>query len=313
MGLSKGQFSLDELVDDLNSVLDSVNQASYLTQQMLGFSKMGKYNPVDLDLNITLKEVSKIISKGFSSTTFYKIKCLAEAKKYIHADATQMHQVIYNLVINAKQSMPKGGTITLASKNVLIKEKLINKYHTIPKGNYIKLSVTDQGTGIKKENLNKIFDPFFTTKTEYDGTGLGLATVWGIANNHNAYLDIETKENEGTTFNIYFAVVKTKHKLKKNNSVEILHKGKILVIDDDKNIRNILRRYFKHEGYNIVIAENGVEGLNKYRESNDFDVVLSDLIMKPMDGIELYDNIKKLNPEVIFYVMSGSELSKIGY
>jgi len=302
----KKDYSPEELNESLNNIIESSHRAKELVHQMLGFARQGKYNPQDIDINFIIKEVSGLLRKGFASTTHHILKWQTDAKEYINADGTQIHQIISNLAINAKDAMPDGGAITLTSQDITVKKDIVSIYNVIPEGSYVKLSVSDTGSGIKEENLTRIFDPFYTTKGKDKGTGLGLATVYGIVQNHHAYIAVESEENKGTTFSIFFPAVKHKEKLKVQKDETSIPdvSGRILIVDDEAAMIKTFERYFRRSSYDIVTASNGFEGFNKFRKGG-FDLVLTDLLMSPMGGAELYYKIKELDPNAKVYIMSG--------
>ncbi|MDP3980527.1 MAG: response regulator, partial [Chlamydiota bacterium] len=302
LDLLKGTYSPEQLSKRLKTILSASERAKVLIQQLLGFSRKGKYNPQDLDLNALVKEVSNLLDKGLSSVVPYQIKKDLLCTYNIYADGNQIHQVIQNLIVNARDAMPEGGTIEIRTEDCQTKE-FMGSIEKIPLGDYVKLSVCDQGYGIEKNLFSKIFEPFFTTKE--DGTGLGLSTVWGILKNHQSYIHIISDKNNGTCFELYFPSVITDKGIKVQQHVIIKQrKRKILVVDDDPDIRYIVEEYLIGNGYDVVLASGALEAIAEY-EKGDIDLVLTDLVMSPIDGSQLFNMIRKINKSALVYIMSG--------
>jgi len=303
--IQNDQASPEALIDCFNNIIKATDRAKHLTGQVLGFAKKGKYNPEDMDFNIVIKELVGLLRKGFASSHHYSIEYKLEARKFIHGDANQMHQVIQNLAVNARDAMPEGGEITITTEDVTLMETFGGQFTPIPPGEYLKLAVTDTGCGIKDEDIPLIFDPFFTTKNRSSGAGLGLSTTWGIVRNHNGYIDLRTVVGKGTTFDIYFPAVDpvAVQEIEKEPVLQ-KGKGKILFVDDEPILRETTAGFLKILGYDVVEAANGEEALEIYR-GGGFDLVLTDLIMQPMDGAALFDEIIRFDPNVNLYVLSG--------
>ena len=221
-------------------------------------------------------------------------------------DEGQLNQVINNLAINAVHAMPGGGIINIRAENITVGS---DKSLPLNEGNYVKISVDDQGAGISKENLSKIFDPYFTTKET--GTGLGLATSYSIIKKHNGYISVESELGKGTTFHIYLPASREKVVVEKKAEEKIITgEGKILVMDDERGIRNSVKRMMRRLGYKAEFAEDGFEAIELYRRAresgNPFDAVIMDLTVPGgMGGKEATDILLKLDPEAKVIVSSG--------
>lgn len=299
-------FYSSKIAEYCNAILQSSLRAKDITQKLLGFTRQGKFNPKDIDINSVVSSATKLLAQGLSSTTKYEVKCNLPAEKFINAHATQVHQIINNLTLNARDSMPGGGTITVATEDVIIDDPIVGRFSTIPPGKYVKLSVKDEGTGISEEIMSKIFDPFFTTKQRDRGSGLGLAVVWGIVKNHGAFIDLKTEKCRGTVFKVYFPAVDRREETVRATKKPVISvgKGRILIVDDEEYIRKVAERFLNLQGYETLTASNGMEGFKAYREG-DFDLVLADLIMSPVNGVQMYHKIKKIDPEAKIFIMSG--------
>ena len=278
-------------------------RAANLTKQLLGFARGGKYNPEPLNVNNVIRDTVSVSEKIFEKNIDVKFDFKKDINT-IDADKNQLGQVITNLIINAKDAMPSGGELIISTENAFLDKTYTSKYPEILVGNYVKISVTDTGIGMVKEVKDRIFEPFFTTKGK--GTGLGLATVYGIIKNHKGHINCYSEPGEGTTFNVYLPVSESEivQKIDKNNI--LTGHEKILVIDDEESLRKLLSDQLEDLGYNVLSAADGKEGVDIYKDNiNEIDLVLLDMIMPGMSGKQAFDALKKLNPDVKVLLISG--------
>ncbi|MBU0483064.1 MAG: PAS domain S-box protein [Proteobacteria bacterium] len=286
-------------------------RAQKLTKQLITFAKGG--SPVKTSCSITelLEDSASFVLGGSNVRCEFKI---ADDLWLCDMDEGQIGQVISNLIINADHAMPTGGVIKISAENMTI-----NPESNLPlqDGNYVKITITDEGSGIKEENLPKIFDPYFTTKST--GSGLGLATSFSIMHKHQGLITVESKENIGTTFFLYLrAITDNKQPAIKNNSqmATISGKGKILIMDDEEIILDIAQEMLKEIGYTPVPARNGEEAIKLYNEAintnEPFDVVILDLtIPGGMGGLEVIERIRATDHEIKAIVSSGYAIDPI--
>jgi CheY-like chemotaxis protein len=219
-----------------------------------------------------------------------------------------------NLISNAAEALPEGGVVTVCSTNQYI-DSPTGEYDQVKEGDYVVLSVSDNGVGILQEDKEKIFEPFYTKKVMgRSGTGLGMAVVWGTIKDHNGYIDIESAENEGTTFTLYFPVTREEAERTPSKSVEdYIGNGElILVVDDVQEQREIASVLLKNLGYTVDVVSSGEEAV-EYLEDNAIDLLILDMIMDPgIDGLDTYKNILKLNPGQRAIIASGfSETDRV--
>jgi len=276
-----------------------------LTEKLLGFARQGKFNQVSLNLNKELDEVVKVSEIIFEK----KIKVKFEFSHDIYtieADKNQLAQVITNIIINAKHAMLKGGILTIKTENVNVDNYFLRDKINMDSGNYAKISITDNGCGMPQDIIDQIFEPFFTTKSEGKGTGLGLSMVYGIIKNHNGYIDVKSIPGKGSTFSVFFP--ESKHKIKTEIPESQIVNGTetILVVDDEDNVRDLTKTHLEYLGYKVFLACDGKEAIIKYKKNvTKIDMVLLDIIMPNMDGLETLKKLKKINPKVKVLIMSG--------
>ena len=289
-----------------SEILKAAGQATSLTQQLLTFSKGGE--PIK-ETAIISEIIEESLGLALSGSNVRADFYYSPELKLVDVDIGQFKQVINNLVINASQAMPDGGTIKVSAENVLGTQREHNSHLT--EGEYVKITIEDEGVGISPENLKKIFDPFFTTKNK--GHGLGLASCFSIIKKHKGLMSVESKEGVGTTFYIYLPASQMKLKKRDPNlSRSISRKigGKILVMDDEVAIRAIVSDMLIELGYQVDYAENGQEALGKYMEAasvnEPYETVILDLTIRGgMGGVETAEKILQDNTETNIILTSG--------
>jgi two-component system cell cycle sensor histidine kinase/response regulator CckA len=235
---------------------------------------------------------------------------LAEDLHVIKADQGQIKQTLMNLYVNAADAMPRGGDLFLKSLNVTDLD-MKGKPYTPNPGNYVLLAITDTGTGMDKKTMERIFDPFFTTKGMSKGTGLGLASVYGIIKAHGGYIDVDSKKGHGTTFSIYLPASDIEGTKDKELVTEIL-KGKegILLVDDEDVIIDVGHEILETLGYEVHVARSGREAVDAYAANQDkIDMVILDMVMPDMGGGETFDILKKINPDIKVLLSSGYSIN----
>ncbi len=289
-----------------STILSSAERAADLTNQILGFARGGKYNPVILNINESIKNTIEVTEKIFEKNIRIQFD-FEENIKPIEADQNQIRQVFNNLFINAKEAMPEGGILTLKTENTDFDSKYAKNHPDISTGKYIKISVADSGKGMTKEICDRIFEPFFSTKSVGKSSGLGLATVYGIIKNHNGHIDVSSTPGSGSIFTILFPV--SDKTIKKADIETEIIKGDgatILIVDDEDVVRNFSENMLRSLGYKTLSAPNGKKGLEIYKKQKDkIDLVILDLIMPVMAGKETYMKLKKISPTIKVILASG--------
>ncbi len=287
-------------------IIKGTERAANLTQQLLGFARGGKYNPVPLNINKLIKENIRVSEKIFEMNIKVKYDFESDIKN-IEADNNQINQVLTNLIINSKDAMPNGGELLFRTENVHHDITFIRSRPEFKPGQYVMISVTDTGIGMTKEVRDQIFEPFYTTKGLGKGTGLGLATVYGIIKNHNGFIYCSSESGKGATFTLYFPVSErdSAEETKRNRTIVKGH-ATVLIVDDEDHVRKIAIKQLENLGYNAIVACDGLEAIDVYMNKKDkIDIVLLDMIMPNMAGFETYLKLKKIEPDIKVLLMSG--------
>ena len=288
----------------LKNIEQFVESGSNLTRQLLGFARGGKYDVKPTDLNEIINKSSIMFGRTKKEITIHR-EGLKDIRS-VNVDPGQIEQVMLNLYVNAWQAMPGGGKIFLKSANISLAEEFVGPFNLKP-GHYVKVSVTDTGEGMDEVTQQRIFEPFFTTKERGRGTGLGLASAYGIIKNHEGIINVHSKKGEGTTFNIYLPASQKKVKKEKEHSEELL-KGKevILLVDDEDMIVDVGNPMLEKLGYAILTARSGKDALEIYKKNKDkIELVILDLIMPDMGGGETFDRLREVNPDIKILLSSG--------
>jgi two-component system cell cycle sensor histidine kinase/response regulator CckA len=302
-GLSASQT---EYADEISA---TVQRAAALTRQLLLFSRREVFQPRDLDLSESITSTLKMLRRILGENIQMQLK-LASQPMFIHADAGMMDQILLNLVVNARDAMPDGGQLVIETSGVELDEAAAARTAQGQPGSFVCLSVSDNGTGIPPEILPKIFEPFFSTKDVGKGTGLGLATVFGIVEQHQGWLDVESKIGHGTTFRIYLPQLgKKPDAAAATGTLAADRRGgeTILLVEDDLSLRVSLRKALSRLGYHILEAPTGAKALAVWRENHaTIRLLLTDLMMPDgMNGKDLARRILKENPQLKVIYMSG--------
>ncbi len=305
------QFKDETIISSkLNTIIKSAKKAGSLSQQLLAFARGGKYNPQIINLNdIVIETIS--LNKRILPEGVQLIKEIEPELMSIKADCTQIGQVITNLCINSIEAINKKGKIIIKTQNITVDEKFIKSDASLQAGNYVYLSVEDNGIGMDKEILSKVFEPFFSTK--FTGRGLGLSATYGIIKNHGGNIIIKSEVGVGTICKIFLPAIELKkniieNKEKKDKSVP---KGNetILIIDDEPMVLDITKEILENFAYKTLTANNGKEAIDISREfDGDIHLAILDMGMPIMDGSETFKLLKELRPEIKIIICSGYEL-----
>lgn len=291
----------------LEMIQKSAQRGSDMVKQVLAFARGVEGERVPVDLAQVIGEVDRITEETFPSTIRVEID-VEEKLWQVKGDATQLQQVVMNLCVNARDAMPDGGRLRIEANNFFIDENLSRMNLEAKPGPHLKVTVSDTGTGIPQDVLDKVFEPFFTTKTEGQGTGLGLSTVYSIVKSHGGFVGVYSEPGEGTSFTVYLPASE------KLESIEVrgysdLPRGKgelILVVDDEPNILETTREALEEVNYRVITAANGLEAMAQYQaHSNELAAVITDLMMPEMDGITAIRKLKQRRPNLPIIAASG--------
>ena len=289
---------------NLKNIERLIQSGSKLTKQLLGYARKGKYEVKPINLNQIVKDNSETLGRTRKNITIHRE--FAQDLFPVKADESQIEQVLINLYINAADAMPDGGDLFLQTMNVTHREMKNKSYDPKP-GNYVLLQVTDKGTGMDEKTIERIFEPFFTTKEMGRGSGLGLASVYGIIKGHGGYIDVDSEKGHGTTFLIYLpATDQSVQKTMETDERIIKGDETVMLVDDEEVVIDVGVQLLKKLGYNVLEAGSGKEAIRVFSEKRDkVDIVILDMIMPDIGGGEVYDRIKEIDPQVRVLLSSG--------
>ncbi|MFZ2658519.1 MAG: PocR ligand-binding domain-containing protein [Victivallales bacterium] len=312
MGYAELLYShLDDpsLRNDAESILRSARRASDLTRDLLAFSRKGKYLNVPVNVNKIIEEVISLLEHSIDKRIEIK-RILNASPVMISGDPTQIQNALLNLAINAKDALPSGGEILFTTGKVKMEDvfSVAEERRNAVKGDYMKISVIDDGIGIDDETKEHMFEPFFTTKQPGKGTGMGLASVYGTVKGHNGAIHVDSKLGEGTVFSMFFPLIVDKAELESPEAAtgKTIRKSKILLVDDDEMVRNIVSSFLSSFGHEVVNCRDGLEAVELYRHSwKEIDLVILDMMMPRMNGKDAFLEMQKINKDVKTLLISG--------
>lgn len=294
-----------------NEILDAANRAGSLTRQLLTFSRQQPINKTTLNLNQVVTEMNRMLQRLIGEHIQVNLR-LSPAPALVHADASMMEQIILNLTVNARDAMPQGGTLTLTTRLLPLKQLPPQAPAESVPGDYVCLEVRDTGTGIAEEHLNRIFEPFFTTKGVGQGTGIGLATVFGIAQQHGGWVTVDSQPGAGASFCVYLPAQTTplpEPVAEDLPPASLGAKGSatILVVEDEATVRNIVRHVLASHGYTVHEAASGRDALTLWDQIGDqVDLVLTDMVMPDgISGHQLGQQLLAQKPSLKIIYSSG--------
>jgi PAS domain S-box-containing protein len=286
----------------LKSIEEQVQSCSDLTQQLLGFARGGRYAVRPTNMNEIVEKTSGMFGRTKKEITIHRQ--YGKALWNVEIDRTQMEQVMMNLYVNAWHAMPGGGELSLETDNVFLADR--GEGFPAP-GRYVRITVSDTGMGMDAQTRERIFDPFFTTKGMGRGTGLGLATVYGIIQGHKGMIDVTSEPGCGTTFEIYLPATDKAIVREPSGGQEVCRgTGTILLVDDERMVLNVARQMLEYLGYRVHCVGCGQEAVALYHEKKDeIDLVILDMIMPGMSGGATFDHLKQANPQIRVLLSSG--------
>jgi len=289
-------------------VTTNAGRGAAIIKQLLTFSRGLEGRRAPLQSKSLLREMEMIVAETFPKNITAKLEVPPEPW-LVTGDPTQLHQVLMNLCVNARDAMPDGGTLTLGLENLTMNSARAAAIPGASPGRYVVLSVMDTGTGIAPEHLDKIYDPFFTTKEIGRGTGLGLSTVLGIVKSHQGFVQVKTALGHGTQFQVYLPASVEEDLAPAPTAQESRLQGHgelVLIVDDEENVRQVTRSILEAYGYRVMDFANATMGLDWYGQHGpEVNVVISDLMMPGMDGATFVRKLRQLNPQALVIAASG--------
>jgi two-component system cell cycle sensor histidine kinase/response regulator CckA len=292
---------------EINDIHQNAIRAANLVRQLLAFSRQQTMQPRVLDLGVVIGELAEMLRRLLREGIELKLERSPDLWP-VHADEAQLSNAIINLVVNARDAMPRGGTVTITTRNDTLPNADAAGAATGAAGDYVRVDVRDSGVGIPQEYLGKIFDPFFTTKAIGHGTGLGLATVYGIVKQTGGLITVDSDVGKGTRFSIYLP--RHHGEVEARNEApairDITGQETILLVEDEEAVRSFAARALKLRGYQVLEASGGEEALEIVKQrSGDIHLLITDVVMPNMDGPTLVRAVKRLKPDMAVIFMSG--------
>ncbi len=298
----------DPLKADIEEIRRAAFRASELTRQLLAFGRKQVLQPRVLDLNRALPRLEKMLRRLVGEDIVLSLHPAAALGR-IQVDPGQLEQVVMNLVVNARDAMPQGGSLTLQTENVVLDEGYAALHPGIEAGRYVMLAVTDTGQGMDAGTRARIFEPFFTTKEAGKGTGLGLSTVWGIVSQSRGHVAVQSQPGGGTTFRVYFPSVSLMvddTPLEAPAPTNLTGDETILVVEDEEQVRTLVSAVLRRAGYQVLEAQNGGEGLLiSEQHAGRVALLVTDVIMPRMNGRELAERLSQTRPDMRVLYVSG--------
>ena len=304
--LKRGLDSREATTRAADVIEKAAQRGAALTRQLLGFARKGKNQTVPVDLAATIREVLELLHRTLDKNIRIT-QAPGTERLFVAGDPAQLQQVILNLAVNARDAMPNGGELTFAVEPVRLDEAGCGRVRGTKPGEHVRLSIRDTGSGIPEDVMARIFEPFFTTKERGKGTGMGLAMVYGIVENHGGGIRVDSHVGAGTTFEIYLprgAGAPVEAPVEAQPGVR--GAGRVLVVDDEDAVREVTADLLKDLGYDVATAVDGVDAVEYYsRHADEIDLILVDLVMPRMGGRECFRALKELNPDVRAVLCTG--------
>ena len=300
----------DPSFKEINEVHQNALRAAALVSQLLAFSRKQTMQPKALGLGDVIGELAQMLRRLVGEGIALNVERDPELWT-VHADEAQLSNAIINLVVNARDAMPSGGAVAIKTVNETVGHATALGTAIMPPGEYVRIEVSDTGTGMSQEIQSKIFDPFFTTKPVGQGTGLGLATVYGIVKQTGGFITVDSEVGKGTSFNIYLPrlridAVAAPAEAAPAAARDVTGQDTILLVEDEEAVRSFAARALRMRGYNVLEAGGGEEALEIVRsDQQTIHLVITDVVMPSMDGPTMVRHVKQLKPDLRVIFMSG--------
>jgi CheY-like chemotaxis protein/two-component sensor histidine kinase len=299
----------DRRRSDLQEVIKAAERATTLTRQLLAFSRKQVLQPTAVNLNTLVDGIHHMLSRLIGED-INLVTVLAPDLRIVRADPGQLEQIVTNLVVNARDAMPTGGRVSIETANIELDESYVMQHQPVRPGSYVLLAVSDSGLGMNDEIKRRVFEPFFTTKEPGKGTGLGLATVYGIVKQSGGYIWIYSEPGAGTTFKIYFPVADRQEDVASpagdGGLVAAAGTETVLVVEDEEAVRYLTRVILEKAGYRVFDAPNPKEAEALFAEDPArFDLLVTDVIMPGSSGPKLFERLAKIRSSLRVLYVSG--------
>jgi two-component system cell cycle sensor histidine kinase/response regulator CckA len=298
----------DTLYRNTEQIRKTSDRAASLTRQMLAFSRMQVLQPKVLDLNELIVEMGKLLRRLVREDIEFSLR-LGDSLSRVKADPGQIEQVLLNLTVNASDAMPLGGKLTIETQNIIVDTAYEQTRPSVPPGSYVMIGVSDTGHGMDEATKARIFEPFFTTKEPGKGTGLGLATVYGVVKQSEGFIWVGSSPGNGSRFEVYLPESNERVGAVPGSPAatpSVTRRETVLVVEDEQAVRELACEFLKCAGYSVVTAENGLEALETAKRfGKSIRLVLTDIVMPKMRGPALAQQLKSVLPDVRIVYMTG--------
>ena len=301
----------ESLLDSLHEISRASARAASLTRQLLAFSRKQMLHRRPIDLRESLNNLGKMLRRIIGEHIHLRIQC-AENLPPVFADAVNLEQIVINLAVNARDAMPRGGPLTITAESVMIDAKYKEREPDAVIGTFVRLSVADEGSGMDETVRKKIFEPFFTTKEVGKGTGMGLATVYGIVKQHQGWIEVESKPGVGSVFKVFLPVADQEAQKTSESGTDLIRAADvqsrtIFVVEDEAPLREMASTILKRLGHQVVVAQDGPEALSLWpQHRGKIDLLFTDMVMPGgMTGRELADRLLREEPRLRVIYSTG--------
>jgi len=289
-------------------VRNASQRAAELTQQLLAFSRQQPLEPRIIEGNSAVTSVSSLLRRLIGEDIALSVN-LSPETGFIRVDPTQLEQVLMNLAVNARDAMPDGGALTIATDLAEVTVDEAREHDGVAPGTYMRLTVSDTGTGISKDSLDRLFEPFFSTKELGRGTGLGLSVVYGVVRQHGGFIEVDSELKKGTTFRVYLPSAapesSEKHGAPKESAPPTGSGQRILLVEDDETVRIVTSQMLELSGYEVTAVEDTTQALAALDTSSPFDLVFTDIVLPDRSGVWLAEHLAETRPDVRILVGTG--------
>jgi signal transduction histidine kinase/ActR/RegA family two-component response regulator len=303
--MNRARFDPDRALLSVKAISDAAERAAALTAQLLAFSRQQVVTMKVLDINAAVTMIEPMLNQLIGENIRLILK-LDLAAGHIRADAGQIGQIVVNLVVNARDAMPDGGTVTIETGNVAFEERYTMEHFDVTPGSYVLLAVSDTGMGMDRATRDHLFEPFFTTKQVGKGTGLGLATTYGIVQQAGGHIWVYSEPGHGSTFKLYFprvdAAVEAQPPVPVTPTVGV---GTVLVVEDEPAVRDMTTQLLERAGYDVIAVADGTEAIAAAGLAQSFDALVTDVVMPNMSGIDLAVQMMDRYPLMGVVLLSG--------